>query len=102
MANIDVADDGSVHVIHLLAGAEADPALLHVVHAVSDDGGRTWSHRQVTAAASDGARGRHQDGHPWWGDYLGIDAVGEVVWLAFPDASRTPEPTLATAQLRRS
>lgn len=101
MANVAVADDGSVHVVHLVAGAGSDAGLLHVVHAASADGGRTWTHRQVTRDPSDGSRGRHQDGYAWWGDYLGIDAVGSDVWLAFPDASTTPEPTLAAARARR-
>lgn len=55
MANVDVADDGSVHVVHLLAGAEEDPGLLHVVHAMSPDGGATWTHDKITTAAWSGA-----------------------------------------------
>lgn len=99
MANLAVAGDGSLHVFFLERGAEDTDNLLFAHHAVSLDGGATWTTQPLADAGWDGDKGVHQEGFPFVGDYVGADAAAAVAWGGFPDASSTEVPTLAAAKL---
>jgi hypothetical protein len=89
MPNIAVAGDGSLHVAYM--DKHYDEAHGHkfidITHAVSVDGGKTWTRERVSTLSFDGDLGVHQDGFPFIGDYLGIDCAGVDCWMGFPDAS---------------
>ncbi len=101
IANFAVAEDGSLHAFFF--DKRYDPAhkLIDITHAVSFDGGFTWANERVTTRSWDGDLGKHQEGFPFIGDYIGADAVGPDVWAGFPDA--TPGITvIAAAHVHRS
>jgi hypothetical protein len=99
--NIVVASDGTIHVFFM--DKRHDPAhkLIDITHAVSADGGATWTNERVTAVSFDGDLGRHQEGFPFIGDYIGIGAVGDDVWAGFPDAT-TGTTVIAAAHAHRA
>jgi hypothetical protein len=39
---------------------------------------------RLTAVHSDGDLGVHQDGFPFYGDYIGISSVGDHTYMGFP------------------
>ena len=102
MGNLAVAGDGSLHVFFF--DKRYDPAhkLIDVTHAVSFDGGATWTNRRVSTASFDGDLGRHQEGFPFIGDYIGVDASGSDAWAGFPDASNGETTVIAAAHVTRS
>ncbi|HEV8359880.1 MAG TPA: sialidase family protein [Candidatus Thermoplasmatota archaeon] len=101
MGNLAVAGDGSVHAFFF--DKRHDPAhkLIDITHAVSLDGGATWTNERVTSASFDGDLGVHQEGFPFIGDYIGVDAVGDHVWGGFPDASNGATTVIAAAHVRK-
>jgi hypothetical protein len=101
MPNLAVAGDGSLHAFFLDKRYDPENKLNGVTHAWSLDQGKTWRNERVTNQSWDGDKGRHQDGYPWIGDYLGVDAVGDEVWVAVPDASLDGPPGLAAAHVHR-
>lgn len=102
MGNVAVASDGSVHVFYM--DKRYDPAhkLIDMTHAVSTDGGATWTNTRVTTVSWDGDLGVHQTGVPFIGDYLGVACAGTECWGGFPDASLGEEPVAAAARVFRS
>lgn len=102
LGNLAVAGDGSVHVFYM--DKRFDPAhrLIDVLHAVSLDGGRTWSNQRVSAVSFDGDLGRHQSGAPFIGDYIGVAALGDDVWAGVPESSNGKETVVAAAHVRRA
>ncbi len=87
LPNVAVAGDGSVHVAFLDKSRDPDNRLIDVVHAASLDGGETWHSGRVTRVNWDGDLGVHQEGFPFLGDYIGLDAAGSHVWGGVPDGS---------------
>ncbi len=100
MANLAVADDGSLHAFYYDRQYDAEGRLIGITHSWSLDAGATWQSEPVTTVPWDGDLGRHQAGYPWIGDYIGVDAVGLDVWAGFPDASLGAEPVAAAAHVR--
>ncbi|MFO1534576.1 MAG: hypothetical protein ABR586_02810 [Thermoplasmatota archaeon] len=101
MPNLAIVGDGSLHAFYFDRAGDPDNRLTGITHAWSVDAGATWRQENATTALWDPDLGRHQLGDPWIGDYLGIDAVGQDVWAAFPDASLGGEPVAAAAHVRR-
>jgi hypothetical protein len=102
MGNLVVAGDSSVHVFFLDKRYDPAHALIDVTHAVSFDGGETWTNERVSTVGFDGDLGVHQEGFPFIGDYLGVASAGNEVWAGFPDASGGGVPVIAAARVTRS
>jgi hypothetical protein len=102
MPNIAVAADGSVHVFYLDKRYDPNHKLIDMSHAVSMDGGKTWANERVTSVSFDGDLGKHQEGFPFIGDYIGTAAVGDDVWVGFPDASNGETTVVAAAHVHRT
>jgi hypothetical protein len=104
MPNIVVAGDGSVHVLFMDKHYDVahNHTFIDYTHAVSLDGGKTWSNERVSTLSFDGDLGVHQDGGSFIGDYLGIAAAGDEVWGGFPDASNGVTTLTAAAHFHRS
>jgi hypothetical protein len=102
MPNVAVAGDGSVHALFM--DKRWDPAnkLLDATWAVSLDGGATWTEQRVTARSFDGDLGQHQSGAPFVGDYIGLGAVGNTVWGAFPESTNGERTVVAAMRVVRS
>lgn len=100
MGNLAVAGDGSVHVFYM--DKSQDPGHVHigVTHAMSRDGGATWTNERVTNVPWDGELGMHQEDFPFIGDYNGVGAAGELVYAAFPDASNGHTTVVAVSKVR--
>ncbi|MHB8587033.1 MAG: exo-alpha-sialidase [Thermoplasmatota archaeon] len=98
-ANVAVAGDGSVHVFFMDKSFDPQHKLIDITHAVSMDGGKTWSESRVSSVSYDGDLGRHQEGFPFIGDYIGVAAFGNDVWAGFPDASNGQTTVIAAAHV---
>ncbi|MHB8633863.1 MAG: sialidase family protein [Thermoplasmatota archaeon] len=99
MPNVAVAGDGSLHVFFMDKRYDPNHKLIDITHAVSRDGGATWTNERVSTFSYDGDLGRHQEGFPFIGDYMGVDAVGSHVWAGFPDASNDKTTVIAAAHV---
>ncbi|MHB8605750.1 MAG: sialidase family protein [Thermoplasmatota archaeon] len=86
MSNVAVTDDGAIHVFFMDRRWDAANRLIDLTYAVSTDGGKTFVNHRVTSQSFDGDLGKHQDGFPFIGDYLGLDSSGNTVWAGFPDS----------------
>jgi hypothetical protein len=102
MPNIAVAGDGSLHAFWMDRGYDPHNRLIGITYAVSTDGGASWHERRVSTVPWDGDLGVHQEGFPFIGDYLGIDAVGTDVWGGFPDASNGATTVASAAHVSRA
>lgn len=83
MPRVEVDGRGGIHIVYLTQH-HSGSHLLDAEWAHSTDGGTTWTTQRLTAASYDGDLGIHQNGSPFLGDYIGIDAVGDHVWMGFP------------------
>lgn len=101
MPQIAFPRDGSLHAFYYDKQHDPENKLIDITHSVSFDQGASWSSERVTTVSWDGDLGRHQDGYPWIGDYIGADAVGDDVWFAVPDTSLGGEPVIAAGHVRR-
>lgn len=81
---ITVDGRGGVHVVYHTQAYDPENRLVDTEWAFSDDGGQTWNNTRLTTISSDGDLGVHQNGGPFFGDYIGIDSAGDHVWMAFP------------------
>lgn len=86
-ARATVDGHGAVHVVYLTQAYDPGNRLVDAEWAVSTDGGATWTARRLTTLSSDGDLGVHQNGGPFFGDYIGIDSVGGHVWMGFPSTA---------------
>lgn len=100
LANLAVAGDGSLHAFYVDGRYDAAGKLVDLVHARSADGGETWTSGRVTSQGFDPSLGRHQDGGATIGDYLGVAASGNHVWLATPDSTNGQTTVIAAAHVR--
>jgi hypothetical protein len=98
--NLVVAGDGSVHLSFYDRRYGPNNTLLDVTHGISLDGGDSWSFLRVTNSSFDGDLGIHQSGVPFMGDYNGIGAVGNAVWVAYAD-TRDGRSDVAVAKFQR-
>ncbi len=92
---IDVDPDGNVHAVWYDRRHDPENRLMDVYHAVSTDGGVTWSETKVTEIASDGDLGHHQNGSPFIGDYIGLDTASGVAYIMWADTRHTCDPGAA-------
>jgi hypothetical protein len=97
MPNVAVAADGSVHVFYMDKRYDSAHKLIGITHAWSLDGGKTWANERVSTVSFDGDLGKHQEGFPFIGDYLGVDCVGRDCWAGFPDSSNGKITVIAAA-----
>jgi hypothetical protein len=102
MPNVAVAGDGSVHVFYMDKQFDPQHKLIDITHAVSLDGGKTWTTERVSTLSYDGDLGRHQDGFPFIGDYLGVSCVAHDCWAGFPDASNGETTVIAAAHVHHA
>lgn len=98
--NLVVASDGSVHLFFYDRQYDANHTLLDVAHGLSLDGGATWNWTRVSNSSFDGDRGIHQSGVPFMGDYNGIGASGDTVYIAYAD-TREGRSDVAVAKFVR-
>jgi hypothetical protein len=96
-----VTTDGVVHVAYLTQAYDPGVRLLDAEYAYSEDAGEHWTTQRLTTKSFDGDKGIHQDGGPFFGDYIGLGASGNDVWVGFPD-SVTGRAEVAAAHLQRS
>lgn len=101
MPRVVVDAHGVVHVAYLTRAYDPENRLVDAEHAYSLDGGATWTTKRLTAVSSDGDLGVHQDGFPFYGDYIGIASAGGRTYAAFPETS-TGVAEIAVAALERS
>lgn len=87
MPRVAVDDAGAVHVAYITRAYDPGNKLLDAESAVSTDGGATWVATRLTTRSWDGDKGVHQDGFPFYGDYIGIDSAKGVTYVAFPDCA---------------
>lgn len=101
MPRAEVGPDGTLHILYLDRQHDPGDKLYDATHAWSLDGGATWHNQRITSASSDGDLGVHQNGFPFIGDYVGIDIVGDHVYLGFP-STVTGKAEIAVAHLVRT
>jgi hypothetical protein len=116
MPRVAVGEDGTVHVVYMTraydpaaaqrgadspAGESSANKLIDAEYAYSTDGGATWATKRLTTKSFDGDLGVHQDGFPFFGDYIGIDSQGARTYAAFPD-SATGVAEIAVAALTKA
>ncbi|GEM_PF-1375574 len=102
MSNVAVAGDGSVHVFFFDKRYDPNHVLIDLVHAVSFDGGKTWANERVSSVSFDGNLGKHQEGFPFIGDYIGVACLKDDCWAGFPDASNGETTVIAAAHVHRT
>lgn len=85
MPRVAVDDQGAVHVVYMTRAYDPGNRLIDAEEAFSTDGGETWTTLRLTTTSWDGDKGVHQDGFPFYGDYIGIDSAGGKTYAAFPD-----------------
>lgn len=81
---VSVDGRGTVHAVYLTQGYDPGHRLLDAEWAHSTDGGKTWTVERLTRVPSDGDLGIHQDGFPFYGDYIGISSAGDHTYMGFP------------------
>jgi hypothetical protein len=84
MSRVEVAPDGTVHVLFMDRAYDPQDRLYDATWAWSTDGGLTWASQRITTIGSDGDLGVHQNDFPFIGDYAGVDSAGDHVWMGFP------------------
>ncbi len=75
---------GGVHVVYLTRAYDPAHHLVDAEWAYSVDGGVNWTTIRLTAVSYEGDLGIHQNGFSFLGDYIGIAATGDHVWMGFP------------------
>lgn len=101
MARIAVGPDGTAHVAFLDRRWDAGNRLLDATYAFSADGGDSWVNQRLTSKSFDGDLGVHQGGFPFIGDYIGIGAAGDHVYVGFPTTA-TGRAEVAVAHISRT
>lgn len=84
MPRITVDGRGGVHIVYLTRHYDPEHFLIDAEWAYSTDGGTNWTTKRLTATSFDGNLGIHQDNFPFLGDYIGIGASGDHVYMGFP------------------
>ncbi|MEA3200625.1 MAG: hypothetical protein QOE90_2053 [Thermoplasmata archaeon] len=102
MSNVAVAGDGSAHVFFFDKRYDPNHVLIDLVHAVSFDAGKTWANERVSTVSFDGNLGKHQEGFPFIGDYIGVACYQDDCWAGFPDASNGASTVIAGAHVHRA
>jgi hypothetical protein len=97
-----IAADGSLHAFWMDKSYDPAHRLVDVTHAVSTDGGKTWTQERVTSKSWDGDLGKHQEDFPFIGDYTGAAASGMTVWAGFPDTSNGSTSVVAAIKVVHS
>jgi hypothetical protein len=85
MTRVAVGGDGTVHALYMTRAYDPANKLIDAEYADSTDGGATWATKRLTGKSWDGDLGVHQDGFPFYGDYVGIAATGTRAYAGFPD-----------------
>lgn len=93
-----VDDHGALHVVLLDRGYDPANFGIGATWAVSTDGAQSFEAMRLTDVLSDGGLGIHQDGFPFYGDYLGIGGAGPTVFVGFPTTA-TGRAEIAVAKV---
>ncbi len=89
---IDVDSEGGVHVAWYDRRNDPDNRLLDVYYAYSNTGGEGFHPNvRVTETSFDGDLGHHQNGGPFIGDYIGVDATPVSAHIMWADTRHTGE-----------
>jgi hypothetical protein len=89
---IDVDPDGGVHAMWYDKRGDADNVEMDVYYSYSPDCGETWTDNvRVTEVPTNGDDGHHQNGNPFIGDYISLDATEQSVHLIWADTRHTGE-----------
>ena len=96
---VSVDGRGTVHVVYQTQSYDPAGAFLDAEWARSTDGGATWTTYRLTAVPSDPDLGVHQNGGPFFGDYIGIGSSGDHTYMAFP-VTVTGKAEIAVAHVR--
>jgi hypothetical protein len=99
--NVVVAADGSVHMVLYDRHYGDNNTLLDATWVWSMDGGQSWSSQRLSSTSFDGDLGIHQSGVPFMGDYIGIGAAGDVVYMTWAD-TREGRADVAVAKVQRA
>jgi hypothetical protein len=89
---------GTVHVVYLTRAHDPEHRLLDAEWSYSMDG-QNWTTKRLTSISFDGDLGIHQNGFPFIGDYIGISAAGDDVYMGFP-TTHTGRAEIAVAHVR--
>ncbi len=90
---IETDEEGGVHVAYYDRRNDPDNRLLDVYYAYSEDCAETFlPDIRVTEASFDGDLGHHQNGSPFIGDYIGMDATSEAAMIIWADTRHTGSP----------
>lgn len=90
---IDVDPEGGVHIAFYDRRNDPENRLLDVYYAYSDTGGESFYPTvRVTETNFDGDLGIHQNGSPFIGDYIGLDASPELVYITWSDTRHSGMP----------
>lgn len=84
MPRVTVDGSGTIHIVHVTRAYDPEHNFMDAEWDYSTDGGKTWTQERVTSRSFDGNLGIHQEGFPFIGDYIGIGAVGDDVYMGFP------------------
>ena len=90
---------GALHLLYLDKSRDPGNHGMDATWAVSTDGGATFNVTRLTTRAFDPSLGIHQDGFPFFGDYNGIGAAGDWLYMGFP-TTVTGRAEIAVAKVR--
>lgn len=96
---VSVDGRGTVHVVYQTQAYDPGRRLVDADWARSTDGGATWTVERLTAVPTDGDLGVHQNGGPFFGDYIGIGSSGDHTYIAFP-VTTTGRTEIAVAHVQ--
>ena len=89
---IAVAPDGTVYVAWMDKRDDPSNLLLNLYYTSSSDGGKTWlPDTRLSTASSDYNVGIAADAGNAAGDYMGISAAGNAVWIVWTDTRNQRE-----------
>lgn len=89
---IDVGPNGTAHAIWYDKRNDPANVEMDVYHALSEDCGETWTQDlRVTETAFDGDLAHHQNGRPFIGDYISVDATQDSAHIIWADTRHAGE-----------
>jgi hypothetical protein len=98
---IDVGPDGAVHVAYYDCSIDAGGTNMTMGYTYSLDGGKTWGPNfWMGQAAFNGDLGHHQNGGPFIGDYIAVDASCHAVHFFWADTRHGRSDVYAATLLR--
>lgn len=100
MTRVVVDNEGTVFAAYMTRAYDPANKLIDAEIAYSTDGGATWTAKRLTQTSFDGDLGIHQDGFPFFGDYIGLDSTQGRTYMGFP-ATTTGVAEIGVASLAK-